>query len=84
MTPLLAPASRLSAVALAVALDPVVLAVAETFAVIAVACAVAASSKLPAVNLSNAALFSKKMISLNAWPPAWKPMLSCVIDVSPT
>jgi len=66
-----------------VPLDPDVPASAPAEAVIAIALMPAPNSKLPDVNSSSDRLSWKKTISLYAWPPACKPMLSCVTVVSP-
>jgi hypothetical protein len=52
-------------------------------AVISTAPTFAPNSKLPEVNSSNERLSWKKMISLKPSAPAWNPMLSWFIFVSP-
>ena len=54
-----------------------------TPAVNATADACAPNSKFPRVNLLSASTSLKNMISLNAWAPNCRPILSCVTSVLP-
>src|SRR4029079_15757796 len=68
---------------LAPADEPDVFAFALAPAVIATADASAPNSKLPLVNVFSDCASWKNTIWLYAWPPNWKPTVTCDIDVSP-